>query len=431
MSRLFDLAIENHYHYNEVRMKRSNAVRIVLCVSLFLYFARGAFAQEALPQRSEARIEHEHTAPKKRFTTLSFSHTADALYHSNAEFAPSSRSTGFANLTKLGLDFDLSSLGAESSHFFIEGMGIQTSSALTARMPVQPSSNIAASNGFLIDQAYFAVTPTEKSEFALGIFDFNQAFYATDAASLFLNGTFGVGAEMSSSTLSIVPTFPTTSLGARVHAPIAGEFSVDAGIMNASPVALNAPVFNRFRLQKTDRLIGALQLNSDFSIREQGGSAALGFWTMQSPDNPSRETSEKGAYASLSQKIYSPRRGDDSGLYSFGRAGAAFGSTFTIDRTLSAGLAYRGLFQSAARDELGLAVAWAHRPNSARTIVSEDESSDPQFFCAGEQIAELSYRIQVVKGLSVQPDIQASRHTQFAHSNADQIVFGTRIQGQF
>lgn len=396
---------------------------------LAFVLASNAQAESSVVFRSEAQLDTKISSEQKRSSySLTLTHTADTFFHVYDALSSSRRPT-FANLTSIALESNSTWLSKLSSQMTIEGLGIQTSSALSALMPMQSTSNIAASNGFVIYQAFVTQELPKGASFSLGVFEFNESFYNTDASTLFMNGTFGVGAEMTSSTLSQVPTFPTTSLGAKMRSPIVGPFSIDVGAMNANPAAVDSPLFRRFQLRSSDRVLGVAQANADFDIRENHGTASLGTWGVQSFDVSKDRAPERGGYLLLSQKIYSPRRRDSEGLYGFFRSGIAWGSTFVSDRTVSAGVSYRGLLLSDARDELGIAAAWAHRSKSQREIVEEEGGT--QSFHAHETVAEICYRIEIVKGLSVQPDIQLSRHAQFAYNNVNQVAFSTRIQGQF
>jgi len=100
----------------------------------------------------------------------------------------------------------------------------------------QGVSNIAAQNTWKIYEAWAQQNfLNEKISILCGIYDVNSEFDVLQTAGLFLNSSFGMGAEFAQSGKNGPSTFPTTSLAVRMKTKLSEHFCFQAALLDGVP----------------------------------------------------------------------------------------------------------------------------------------------------------------------------------------------------
>ena len=254
-----------------------------------------------------------------------------------------------------------------------------------------------------------------------------EEFFVSRTAALFLNGTYGWPAVMSSDLPGGGPTYPLATPGARVAYAATAALSFSAGIFNGDPsgpgpgsaLARN-PSGTRFRLND-----GAFVI-AEAAYRPGAGedSYKFGAWyhskTFADPaydtagrslaalsaGPPRSHHGDYGLYALADKVLWT---GGDHALSGFIRAAAAPGDRNLIAPYADAGLTYKGV--AGAEDMVGLAVAYAGIGANARRFDRDLASFDPnQPIRDFEGDLEFTYQTALTPWLILQPDVQIILH---------------------
>jgi porin len=294
----------------------------------------------------------------------------------------------------------------------------------------QGVSNIAGPPGFRLYEAWLQFnTPENRYSFLAGRYDMNTEFYHLRSASLFLNSSFGIGAEFGLSGIAGPSVFPDTSLGVRFaykpapHAvlrvavldgvPVSpapgypGVFRQSDGLLLVAEAALathsptNEPPFSsRFRVGR----------NADLAPYDDKIAAGAWYYTGHFDDlsattssgAPVRRNGEGGAYLLLDHLFFQAPNDPNWRLTGFLQLGIANQNVDRFRGFVGAGLNQTSLLPGRTGDELGLAVAMAR--NGSHYIESQLNTGMP--VSAAETAIELTYLAQVTSWLAMQPNVQ-------------------------
>jgi porin len=250
---------------------------------------------------------------------------------------------------------------------------------------------------------------------------------------LFLNTSFGTGAEFGHSGFAGPSVFPDTSLAARIAykpspntfwraavldgAPLNPEFGspnpfnphdgvllVAEAAFLTRPVAVDTPDPGRFRIGRRntpvpydDKIaIGAWYYTADFDEPGPVGPGGV----------PSRHHGEAGTYVVVDRLLIQSTKDPALRLNGFVQLGLA---DQVVDRTgtyIGAGLVTIGFASSRPDDQFGLAMAMAR--NGSAYIGGQQQAGLP--VSAAETSIELSYLAQIKPWLALQPDVQYVIH---------------------
>lgn len=286
----------------------------------------------------------------------------------------------------------------------------------------QVASNIEAPNAVRLYEAWVQqnVRPVRLS-LLVGLYDVNSEFDVLNGSALFLNSSFGIGAEFGASGLNGPSIFPVTSLGARLQWHPTREVYLQGAALDGVPGDPEDPTATRVRLSAGEGLLWVAE--AGYIARPDGpGSAdvhlgrhrafppvdwrvALGAWqyTRRAArlDGAGRQRARPGMYLLMEGRPY--RETDpDQGAAAFVRLGVADGRTNRFAAFTGAGVTYRGVFPGRDQDVLGLGVAAAHNGEP----FEEARRSRDVPVSARETVFELTYRIRASSRLSLQPDLQ-------------------------
>lgn len=243
----------------------------------------------------------------------------------------------------------------------------------------------------------------ERLSVLAGLYDLNSEFYATESSSMFIQPTYGIGAEMGGTGQNGPSIFPTASFGIRAKAETAGYY-LQAVILDGVPGDPNNPHGTHVQFNKgegaLDVIEGAIPLSAAENAHDN--KLALGVWhyTARFDDliDPTVKRISHGYYAMIEKVLrYKPGSNEES-INGFVRAGKTDGDTFQFDMSWSAGLVFSGLFAGHDRDQLGIGYAQERNGEKWRAY-----SGNPSAF---EKSLELTYRYQAMPGLVMQPMAQ-------------------------
>lgn len=300
----------------------------------------------------------------------------------------------------------------------------------------QSVSNIAAPNAWRLYEAWLQQNLLDgRLSLLAGLYDLNSEFDVIRSAGLFLNSSFGIGAEYGRSCHNGPSIFPVTSLGFRVKVRPSPSFHLEGIIADgvagdtADPaatrislgggdgalIAMEAALFGGLRPESATHHVEAhhrsRQVGRGELATRYDAKVALGGWAytgqfedlgaLPGPGGPRRVTGSYGVYL-LAERVIRQAPGDGQALTLFGRVGLARGRVNRFSGYLGAGAVYAGPFSRRPDDEVGLALATAF--NSAAYREGADaQGPRPD---AAETAVELSYRAQVSCWLALQPDVQ-------------------------
>lgn len=290
---------------------------------------------------------------------------------------------------------------------------------------IQAVSNIDTDGATRVYEAWVERT-FEAGAVKLGLIDLNSELDVNETGALFINSSHGIGADFSQVGENGPSIFPITGLGAVMR----WDYSDS---VQARLAAFEGTVGDSDRPHRTtidlDGGEGAL-LVGEITLRPTEGSRyLLGVWrhtghsTAFADEQMQRRTESLGVYGLTEGALI--ERGERS-LTGFLRVGFADSDVHQVSRYLGAGLVWSGpLLASAERDEqLGIAIASVENGRPFRRAQAQLGSS----FERHETAIELTYRVQALSWLALQPDVQYIINPGTDPSLEDAWVIGLRFE---
>lgn len=300
-------------------------------------------------------------------------------------------------------------------------------STLTQRIvgDLQTLSNIDTPGATRLYEAWVE-RKIEAGTIKVGLVDLNTEFDVNETGLLFINSSHGIGPEFAQVGENGPSIFPIIGLGTvmrwdfsdRVHARLAA-FEATAG----------DPHRPHLTTVELDRDEGALMVGELTLRPTQRSRYLVGLWrhtghakNFADEDTWRRHTS-LGVYG-LGEGTLIHR--DQHALSGFLRLGIADADVHQIHRYLGAGLVWSGpLLASAVHEEqLGVAIAAAENGRPFRRARAELGSSVDRH----ETAIELTYRLQALSWLALQPDLQYIIDPGTDPSLDDSWVIGLRFE---
>ena len=269
-----------------------------------------------------------------------------------------------------------------------------------------------------------------------GMSDVNNEFMITESSLNFIQPTMQLGQTFAQSGVNGPPTFPYTSLGARVKYLPTEETYTQAAIFNAvagDPDHLYGNTHFQFNG-------GALLIaEGGFTPKVQGVDSkpdilALGGWmytqktaelvTLDANGSPVRHRSF-GGYALSSYLFYHDK--DERGLNAFFRPSFADGDTRRVAYAYEIGMVGTKWVPGRPDSEIGVGLSQAINGDKFREAAiaagSEAEKS--------EYALDVYYRDKIIPGFTLQPDIQYIKNPGSAPGVKDAVVVGLRCDLNF
>lgn len=328
------------------------------------------------------------------------------------------------------LDLQLSvdagtALGMDGMSMFAHVIANNGGSISTWVGDVQMISNLEAPKVTKLYQFWLSQSfAGDRLSALLGLYDLNSEFYVTDGAALFLNGSHGVGKELSQTGLNGPSIFPNTALAVRLRGKVEDAY-IQTAVIDGRPGTVEDPLVPSFAwdLDEGVLVIAEAGITSDGS---EGGLrskfAAGAWWYPPSVDAPAPNS---GAYLMVEQQVL--REGaTDEGLSLFVRWGFADRQVNRFRSHSGFGAVYTGLVPGRDEDRFGVALALAHRND--RYVDDGDPGASLR---DAEMSFELTYRIQLIPSIAIQPDFQYVIAPGCATCLGNASVFGARIEANF
>lgn len=357
-----------------------------------------------------------------------------------SSFAGNNSGGDYLNMFDFNASFDLNELwGWEDATFFAQILGINGTEPELRSGAIQGISNIASPQQWRLYQIWIDKYFLDNSlSIAFGLFDLNSEFDVRATSGLFLNPSFGIGADYSGSGLNGPSIFPSTSLAIRAKYNPTKHIYLLAGIFDGVPGNYDESylthVFNR---EDGVLLAGEIGFFEDGEeVKEGYGKYNIGGWyypqayddlaDIDEAGNPLRHVGNAGFYLNAEKFVCSKPGSSELGLSVFGRLGFANRNINAVQTFWGFGLNISGVFSDDPEEILGLAVANA-RMSEKFVLMNSANPAEPKF---NETIFELTYSFNLLNWLRVQPDFQyVINPNQSVNSRA--LVAGLRLEMSF
>jgi porin len=280
-----------------------------------------------------------------------------------------------------------------------------------------------------------------KASLRIGQIAFDDEFYISQYAAVFVNSTFGFPDMLGSDLPGTGPGYPFAVPGARLRYAPTTALTFAAAVFNGNPAPLGPGNPQIRNSAGTNFLIGeggtlaVAELAYSFDIRPDlanplsdlkfGGwyhsgdfpylefdTAGVSPASPASNGMPAEETGDYGFYAVLDKMLWQPPKATTQGLGGFLRLGGAPGDRNLIDLELDTGLTYKGLLPSRPLDVLGVAFAYARIGGAAHGLSAEEAffTGTGQPVRDFESVLEITYQFDLAPWWVLQPDFQVIFH---------------------
>lgn len=367
----------------------------------------------------------------------------------------------------LTVDLEKFMSGWQGGTLFVYGLGLYGENPSKDVGDIQAVSNIAAPNTWKLFEAWYQQNLFEHFSLLAGLYDVTSEFdVMVSSSELFLNGSFGTGAEFAASGQNGPSTFPYTSLGIRGQAIVTDSLMIRAVLADGVPGDPDDPRGTHIQLHKDDGLFGAMEFayyqfspldetdqQSDIlrdkprrlTFRRVGRSApleyeakaAIGFWgytttldhlsKIDTSGDPVKQHGTYGMYGLAEYDVYHETGDPDQELTIFGRAGMADPRVNRISQYYGGGLVYTGLFPGRNFDQTGMGVAAALNGK----YYKRSQRKEGQSVENAEITLEVTHSIFVNSNLIIQPDLQYVINPNMVPDRKNALVLGVRLEFNF
>lgn len=323
--------------------------------------------------------------------------------------------TVYDHSLNLPLAADLEKLaGWKAATFYANAYWIAGESLSTKSVgDIANVSNISAEPAFRIqelwlDQGCF----NQKLSLQLGLLAADTQFFSSEAASLFINGTFGaftlIGANLPNP-----PIYPMASPGARVRLQPAecfyfqaAIFDGNAGTQDENPHGLDFPLSTSDGALIISEAGWTLPGDATNSLATTFKAGAFVLtkrqpsWDSQAAGNNGGGRADYGLYGVIEQDLL---RRDACAVTAFLRGGHAPAGCNLVDWYLDAGFNFTGLMPGRPDDVAGVAVAYSHFSHKWRRY---EKHVNGLATLDRETIIEATYCCRLTPWWTLQPDLQ-------------------------
>lgn len=275
-----------------------------------------------------------------------------------------------------------------------------------------------------------------RAALLVGVHDLNSEFQATPVSDNFVKPVMQIGQTFAASGRNGPSIFPYTSLAARLRVkPTENSYAIGA-VYDGVPGDSDHPRSNPVNLGSGDGALFVGELGYVEPLADAPGSElnkiGVGVWRYTGKLDDLVETDgvgdpaksrAQGAYLISSYRFFHSAE-DNRAASVFFRGGIADGDTAAVDWDYAAGIVGSGWIGLRPDAELGLGVAQAH--NSDKYMTSMAGAADRR-----ETSYELYYRDTLMRGVSVQPDLQYIVNPGMDQAFDDVLVAGIRVDVSF
>jgi len=332
---------------------------------------------------------------------------------------------------------------------------------------IQAVSNIAAPNTWKLFEAWYQQNLFERFSLLAGLYDMTSEFdVMVSSSELFVNSSFGTGAEFAASGKSGPSTFPATALGIRAQAIVNDSLMVRAVLADGVPGNPNDTDGTHIVINEDEGLFGALELAfyqfrpagtpeakreilggkpRRLTFRRVGRSApleyeakvALGFWgytttldhlsKVETSGAPVTRDGTYGLYGLAEYDVYHERGDVAQELTLFGRAGYADPKVNRFSQYYGGGFVYTGLIPGRRFDQTGMGVAAAINGKYYKRA----QRNAGQSVETAEITLEATHAFFVNPNLIIQPDVQYVMNPNTVPGRKNALVLGARFELNF
>lgn len=355
--------------------------------------------------------------------------TRTKLFKSGYEFSFSMKNELFSSFTKesSGMDYlnlfdfnasmDLNELwGFSDASLFVQVLGINGTAPESRSGALQGVSNIASPRQWRLYQFWIEKKFADNSISLLaGLFDLNSEFDVRSTSSLFINPSWGIGADFAFSGSNGPSIFPSTSFAVRMNFDVTEQLTFKVGIFDAVPGNHDEDYLTHIFNHRDDGvlLVGEAGFsNGPEEVCSGFAKYSIGFWyypqaydDMSEVDhsgNPVKHFGNSGLYLNAEKFICTKPGSTELGLSVFGRLGFANKNLNAVQTFWGFGFNLSGAFSNDPEESFGFAIANA-RLSGKFVAANSLNLANPRF---NETVLELTYAFNLLKWLRVQPDLQ-------------------------
>jgi len=344
-------------------------------------------------------------------------------------------------------------VGWRGTTLFLYGLGNHGGTPSADVGDAQGVSNIEAPSTFRLYEAWLEQdVREERLSLLVGLYDLNSEFDVLPGASLFLNSSFGTGAELAASGVAGPSIFPVAGLGVRAKWRPGPGLYLQGALLDGVPGDPDDPGATAVRLSGRDGALVALEagwliwgegggpedrdpaphrthgpVGRRVSAEGLRGKVAFGVWSytrrfevLDPKRQGERLRGRPGAYLLAEWRN---ERGKEGAVTISGRVGVADPRVHPFLSYTGLSAVVRGLVPGRPSDELGGGIAAAHWGGGARAAGSPAGTRLERT----ESVVELTYRIQG-EGWALQPDLQYVLDPGGDPSLRDALVLGVRFE---
>lgn len=346
---------------------------------------------------------------------------------------------------------------------FVYGLGLYGQNPSKYVGDNQGVSNITGPHTWKLFEAWYQHNLFERFSVLAGLYDVTSEFDVIMSASeLFVNSSFGTGAEFAASGKNGPSTFPSAGLGIRAEAIVTDSLMIRTVVADGIPGNPNNPQSNSIGWNRKDGLFSTMEFSyyqfskenltgkkrdrqdkpRRLTFRRVGRAApteyeakvALGLWgyttsldhlnKVNSSGEPVSGHGTYGLYSLAEYEVFHKKGVTDREMTIFGRAGFADPKVNRISQYYGGGLVFTGLFSSRQFDQTGMGVAAA--VNSHDYKQSQKRVGQPVE--SAEITLELTHSIFVNPNLIIQPDLQFIINPNTVPGRNNALVLGVRLE---
>jgi porin len=268
---------------------------------------------------------------------------------------------------------------------------------------IQAVSNIDTDGATRLYEAWVE-RAFEVGAIKLGLIDLNSELDVNETGALFINSSHGIGPDFSQIGENGPSIFPITGLGTVLRWDASERLQIRVAAFEGT---VGDPTHPRRTTVDLESDEGAL-LVGEITVRPtETNRTVVGVWrhTGRSSSFTDEEVLHRdeslGVYALTEGELFSR---DETSLTGFLRVGVADSDMHQISRYIGAGLVWSAPMLAAAEreEQLGIAVASITNGNPYLRAQAEQDAA----FERHETAIELTYRIQALPWLALQPDLQ-------------------------
>lgn len=331
---------------------------------------------------------------------------------------------------------------------FVYALGNHGGKATDLMGDFQVASNIQAPKSWRVFELWLQQNFFNDNLSVLGgLYDLNSEFDVLKPGTLFINSSFGIGAEYAQSGPNGPSIFPVSSLGIRFAMSPHERLKLKAAILDGVPGDPRRPKSNEVTLSMDQGALIAVEasvltgtgyvLASQELVRKTvtrrnkvgrqheiltDDEVNLGGWyytgRQQTMVDSLNSSGNWGAYVGIQKYIFK-RYSESSYLSLFARFGVASNQFNRLGSAISGGFVFSEIFKG-IQDYLGLAVSTGFNSNSFLKVSPQSTSS--------ETVLEGTYSIQIADRLTLQPDVQYVIHPNTRSDIANPLSFALLVQ---